>query len=198
MCIRDSPEGAWPDGGDRWIAVVADLLEHPTDAWWDDKRTEDVEETRDDILERALRDARDELTRRQALDPGEWSWGHLHRVALHGPGSDGPWPMRSLADRGGWEVGGGPASVDATAWDAAQGYAVTSAPSMRMVVSLADLDASRWINLTGVSGHPFAAHYTDQTDLWADGETLPWAFTRDAVEDAARDVLTLTPADGSP
>ena len=40
---------------------------------------------------------------------------------------------------------------------------------MRMVVSLADFDESRWINLTGVSGHPFGAHYTDQTDLWVDG-----------------------------
>ena len=53
---------------------------------------------------------------------------------------------------------------------------------MRMVVSLADFDDSRWINLTGVSGHPFSDHYTDQTDLWARGETLPWAFSRDAVE----------------
>ena len=48
---------------------------------------------------------------------------------------------------------------------------------MRMVVSLADLDDSRWINLTGVSGHPASSHYTDQTDLYVDGQTLPWAFT---------------------
>ena len=41
------------------------------------------------------------------------------------------------------EVGGGSEVVDATSWDAAgDSYAVTSAPSMRMVVSLADLDAS--------------------------------------------------------
>ena len=52
-----------------------------------------------------------------------------------------------------------------------------AAPSMRMVVSLADFDDSRWINLTGVSGHAFNDHYTDQTDLWVDGETLPWAFS---------------------
>ena len=69
---------------------------------------------------------------------------------------------------------------------------------MRMVVSLADWDDSRWINLTGVSGHPFDDHYTDQTDLYVRGETLPWAFTSDAVERAGDDVLTLepTPADG--
>lgn len=191
----DLPQAAWPDGGDRWIAVVAGLLDRPGDPWWDDKRTEDVVETRDDILERALRDARDELTRRQALDPDEWDWGHLHRVALHGPGRGGPWPLRPLADRGGWEVGGGSASVNATAWDAARGYAVTSAPSMRMVVSLDDLDASRWIALTGVSGHPFAGHYTDQTDLWAAGRTLPWPSSPEAVEEAAEDVLLLAPVE---
>jgi penicillin amidase len=74
------------------------------------------------------------------------------------------------------------------------GYGVTAAPSMRMVVSVADWDDSRWINLTGVSGHPASDHYTDQTDLWARGETLPWRFSRDAVEAAGEDVLTLRPA----
>ena len=65
---------------------------------------------------------------------------------------------------------------------------------MRMVVSLADFDDSRWISLTGVSGHPASDHYTDQTELWVDGETLPWAFSRDAVEAAGEDTLTLVPA----
>ena len=192
----DLPEAIRPDGGDRWVGVVTDLLTRPSDPWWDDKRTEDVEETRDDILLRALREARDELTRRVALDPDEWTWGALHRLALPGPGRSGPWPLRPLGDRGGWRVGGGSAAVAATAWDAARGYAVTTAPSMRMVVSLADLDESRWVALTGVSGHPFAAHYTDQTDLWTAGETLAWPFTRAAVVDAGEDVLTLEPVEG--
>ena len=47
---------------------------------------------------------------------------------------------------------------------------------MRMVVSLDDLDDSRWINLTGVSGHAFHRHYTDQTDLWVARRDPPWAF----------------------
>jgi penicillin amidase len=64
-----------------------------------------------------------------------------------------------------------------------------------MVVSLADWDDSRWINLTGVSGHPFDSHYTDQTDLYVAGRTLPWPFSTDAVEDGSADVLTLNPAD---
>ncbi len=75
------------------------------------------------------------------------------------------------------------------------GYAVISAPSMRMVVDLDDLDRSRWINLTGASGHVASGHYRDQTGLWVDGRTLPWSFGRDAVEKTTEDRLVLEPAD---
>ena len=64
---------------------------------------------------------------------------------------------------------------------------------MRMVVSLADLDDSTWVNLTGVSGHAFDAHYVDQTDLWVDGQTLPWNFSPDVVDAATNNLLTLVP-----
>ncbi len=192
----DLPEEAWPDGGQRWMAAVAGLLRDPDDPWWDDRTTDDEVETRDDILVEAQLEARDEMTRLQDRNPNEWSWGHLHRLDLvhQTLGSSGVAPLEWLLNRGGWEVGGGGSIVDATAWDARLGYGVTAAPSMRMVVSLGDLDDSRWINLTGVSGHPFDAHYTDQTELWVDGETLPWPSSPDAVRAAADDELTLLPA----
>jgi penicillin amidase len=191
----DLREELWPDGGNRWVSVVTQLLDKPADPWWDDTATDEVE-TRDDILRAAQLQARDELTRLEARNPAEWTWGRLHRLELEEStlGTSGTGAVEWLVNRGPWEVGGGGAAVDATAWDAAEGYAVTSAPSMRMVVSLGDLDDSRWINLTGVSGHPGSDHYTDQTDLWAVGETLPWAFTTEAVERSARDELTLEPA----
>jgi penicillin amidase len=64
---------------------------------------------------------------------------------------------------------------------------------MRMVVDLSDLDASRYVNLTGASGHAFDAHYDDQAPLWQRGETIAWPFGASAVEDATRELLTLTP-----
>lgn len=198
MTFHDElPADQRPDGGQRWYAVVADLLQRPDDPWWDDVTTDDVVEDRDTILEAALREARDEMTRLQSRDPGSWSWGHLHRLELRQPtlGESGIGPVERLVNRDGWEIGGGAGTVDATSWDAAEGYAVTSAPSMRMVVSLDDLDASRWINLTGVSGHPASDHYTDQTDLWARGDYLAWPFSRDAVDEAAEHTLTLVPGD---
>ena len=136
------------------------------------------------ILSEAMRDARDELTRKLALSPRRWAWGRLHQLDLENQslGRAGLGLARAVFNRGPFEVGGGGASVDATSWDATQGYDVTSAPSMRMVVDLGDLDRSRWVNLTGASGHVASAHYRDQTPLWVQGDTLAWAFGRTAVQ----------------
>lgn len=195
----DLRESIWPNGDDRWFAVVSTLLRDPAGPWWDDTETEDVTESRDDMLRQAMLDARDELTQRQDLDSADWTWGRLHQLDLHHStlGESGVAPIERLLNRDGLGVGGGSSIVDATSWDAAEGYAVTAAPSMRMVVSLADFDQSRYINLTGVSGHPGSSHYGDQTELFADGDYLPWAFSRDAVVDAGDDTLVLTPADAS-
>ncbi len=154
-------------------------------------------ENRDEILLEALRLARDEMTQRQARNPELWSWGHLHRLDLvHATlGTSGIAPVEWLVNRGGWPVGGAGAGVNATAWDARAGYAVSAAPSMRMVVDVANLDRSRWVNFTGVSGHPFSDHYTDQTDLFVAGQTLPWAFSPEAVAAAGVDTLTLVPGE---
>jgi penicillin amidase len=96
-------------------------------------------------------------------------------------GESGVAPIERLFNRGPYRVGGGASIVDATSWDAAEGYEVNWVPSMRMVVDLADLDRSRWIDLTGSSGHVFHRHYDDMAPLWRDGETRPWPFSRKAV-----------------
>lgn len=189
-------ESVWPDGDGRWFEVMRTLLADPTNGWWDDVDTEAVVETRDDILAEAMERARNDLVRLQARRPSEWSWGHHHRLNLENQsvGQSDVGLVRWLFNRGGYEVGGGSSIVNATGWTAHHGFDVDWVPSMRMVVSMEDLDDSRWVNLTGVSGHPFNSHYVDQTELFVEGETLPWSFSRDRVEETTEDTLRLVPA----
>lgn len=189
-------ESIRPDGGSRWWRVMSNLLADPTNSWWDDKSTDKVEE-RDDILRAAMLEASDEIVVELARDPLKWEWGRLHRMNLTNQtlGTSGIGPVEWLFNRDGYRIGGGGSIVNATGWHAADGYEVTTSPSMRMVVSLADFDDSRWINLTGASGHAFNGNYVDQTELFVEGRTLPWAFSRDAVTEAESDTLRLTPAE---
>ncbi|MEO3755161.1 penicillin acylase family protein [Streptomyces sp. B6B3] len=196
-CGERSPDTAQPDGGDRWFQVVLGILEDPDSHWWQTPATatEDGTFNRDELLRRAMRDARWEMTAELGKDIDTWSWGRLHRLMLNNQtlGTEGPGPVQWLLNRGPYNLSGGSDAVDASGWNAAGGYEITWVPSMRMIVDLADLDGSLWINLSGASGHTYHPNYVDQTSMWAAGEYLPWVHTRGAVDAAAQDTLTLTP-----
>ena len=183
-----------PDGGDRWFEVMAGLFTNPRGDWWDDVRTDEVE-LRDQVLARAMNQATTELSDQLGDDPQQWRWGDLHQLELRSPtfGESGVAPLEKLFNRGPFETSGGEGIVNATGWTPHEGYGVTWVPSMRMVVDLADLDASRWVHLTGQSGHVFSPHYTDQLAAWASGDTYAWQFSPDAVAAAAVDTLELSP-----
>lgn len=194
----DLLEDQWPEGNERWYTVVSELLEDSDSVWWDDRDTIGITETRDQIVATAMTEARDDLTQRMSRDPDDWSWGELHQLELVNAtlGESGVGIVESLFNRGPYDVGGGGGIVDATSWDAAEGYEVTAVPSMRMVVDLADLDRSRWIQLTGNSGHAYHGNYVDQFELWRDGDTLAWPFSPQSVDEAAEHELVLRPPGG--
>ncbi|MDN3054707.1 penicillin acylase family protein [Streptomyces sp. SRF1] len=196
-CGKRDPDMAQPDGGDRWYEVVRNIIKDPKNSWWKTAGTRNKPgaTNRDELLAKAMRDARSELTAKLGKDIDSWSWGRLHQLTLKNQtlGTDGPGVVQWLLNRGPWNLSGGEAAVNATGWNAAGGYDVTWVPSMRMVVNLDNLDKSRWINLTGASGHAYNAHYTDQTEKWAKGELLPWAFSKSAVDKSTDDELALTP-----
>ncbi|MFI7363101.1 penicillin acylase family protein [Streptomyces sp. NPDC050149] len=196
-CGQRDADSAQPDGGDRWYQVVANLMDKPDSDWWKApaNRKDRATDNREELFARAMEDARWELTAKLGKDITTWSWGRLHQLTLKNQtlGTEGPGLLQRALNRGPWNLGGGEAAVNATGWNAAGGYEVVWVPSMRMVVNVGDWDKSRWINLTGASGHAFSAHYTDQTDKWVNGELLDWSFGTNAVAGATKDTLTLKP-----
>ena len=191
------PPDIAPDGGSRWMVVMEQLLKDPKNDWWDDKTTPGVTEGSGEILKRALVEARLDLARELGKVPATWRWGRLHSLDLTHQvmGADGvPEFVQNHFNRDDIELGGGNSIVNANAWNASKpGYDVTSGPSMRMVVDLGNLDASRWVNSTGQSGHAYDDHYSDQIDAWAANETFGWPFSPTAVREATDDELTLVP-----
>ncbi|GHD63529.1 penicillin amidase [Streptomyces mirabilis] len=196
-CGQREADQAQPDGGDRWFEVVRKIIDDPNNDWWKAPKTrlDKAADNRDELFARAMKDARWELTAKLGKDMDTWSWGRLHRLFLKNQtlGTEGPGVLQYMLNRGPWRLSGGEATVNATGWNAAGGYGVVWVPSMRMVVNLDDFDKSKWINLSGASGHAYSAHYTDQTDKWAKGELLPWSFSDKAVDKSTSDTLVLKP-----
>lgn len=190
---RDDPVGL--SGQGRLFLVVDRLLDDETSPWWSNPTVGVT--GRHEMLVRAATDAYARLAALQGDNPDAWHWGGLHTITLTSGtfGESGIAPIEWLFNRGPFPAGGGSSVVDATGWQlGGGGFAISTVPSMRMTVDLADLDASRWNHLTGTSGHAFHPNYADQFETWRARRQTPWTFTRERVLAAATDTLVLTPA----
>ncbi len=181
------------DSQSRLFTVVSAMLDDPEDALW--SNAELGVSGMAEMLELSADQAYTELVSLQGNVVERWNWGDLHAITLTSDtfGSSGIAPIEMLFNRGPYRVSGGASVVNATGWELGESYATTTVPSMRMVVDLADFDASTWIHLTGASGHAFHAQYTDQTEDWASGIQRPWSFTADAVDASTVETLVLEP-----
>jgi penicillin G amidase len=191
--FNDLPEGLRPNGRDSVSVAIQALLEDPTNFWWDDPATPEVE-TRDVILERSLVDAWNE-TSDLLGDAAGWTWGDLHTATFRNQtfGESGIKPIEMLFNRGPFKAPGSTDMVNATSWVVEDGYEVAALPSMRMVIDFSNLDASTGIHTTGQSGHAYNRHYDDMIQRWLTGETAPLYWERDSIVAASKDHLVLRP-----
>ena len=179
-CNDDMPEDYWPEGGSRYGEFMGNLS--LDSGWWDDKTTLDVTETREEILKKSFVNAIAELEKTFGNDISKWNWGELHTSTFRNEtlGESGVPPIESLFNRGPFRTSGGSSIVNATGWNALEGYEVTNVPSMRMIVDLSDLNNSVTVHTTGQSGHAYHPHYIDMAPLWADIQyySMLWDETR--------------------
>ncbi|MFN8378780.1 MAG: penicillin acylase family protein [Anaerolineae bacterium] len=183
------------------LFALAQLVDDPTNAWWDDVTTADVAETRDDILKASFAEAVASAQAQLGTDRSKWTWGALHTATfVSNPlGVSGISLIEDLVNRGPFAVNGGNEIVNATGYSPIKAldtgvFAVAGHPSMRTILDASNWDNSRSIIPTGQSGHPFSPHYADQIEQWANIEYHPMPFSRAAVEAATVDRLVLNPA----
>jgi penicillin G amidase len=187
LTFDELPEPVTAEGNGRYFEVVRRLLERPDDAWWDRRRTEEVESS-SDILRSAVIEAHAELTELLG-DPDGWRWGDLHLTSFENQtlGQSGIAPIEALFNRSAPpDVGGGAAIVNATSWAATLGYETLATPSMRFVIDMADPDGALAVHAPGQSGHAFHANYADLIDDWTDGKMRSLPFTPGDLEHRLR------------
>ena len=196
--FRDQyPESRWPATdrsrlkNDFWF-----LLKDETNAWWDDNRTPEVRERRDDMLGRALRKGYQLAAKRLGKDERRWQWGKLHKATFRSPtlGSSGIKPIEALFNRGPVPVGGGLSELSVSAWSPDKPFDVIHIAMLREIVDLGDLDKSLWVHVPGQSGHPASRHYADSLSAWRRHTYHPAGWGAESLRRIARGELRLEPA----
>ncbi|HLE92905.1 MAG TPA: penicillin acylase family protein [Anaerolineales bacterium] len=188
-------ERYYPDGGSRWNEIMRHMDENS--AWWDDKTTTDVTETRADTLRKSFEQGVAELEKMLGNDPTEWNWGEMHASTFRNGtlGESGVPPIEALFNRGPFPTSGGEAIVNATGWSVQDGYETNWLPSMRMIVDLGNLNNSVTVHTTGQSGHAYHPHYIDMAEMWANIQYYSMSWDQNEVVSQMEGHLVLTPKD---
>jgi penicillin amidase len=180
---------------DNWYVWQERLLEmilENDSAWFDDVRTKEVREERDDLFVRAAMDASAELEERLGRNPEKWLWGKVHQLELVSPirregfgkgllgGGSHPFPGSGETLCRGW-------------YDVDDPFAVTHSASLRMVADLADGEKVLAVMPGGVCERIFHPHAKDQVEDFLSGRIACWWFSDKAVIEHSRSSLVLAP-----
>jgi acyl-homoserine lactone acylase PvdQ len=179
-------------GTATWTAL-RNIMRDGDARWWDNTTTGD-KESREQIMQQALRAAIYDLEKRQGADMSKWQWGAMHQATFRNQtlGQSGVAPIEAIFNRGPIPADGGTGLVNALGHRPSD-FAVRSVPSMRMIVDLADFQNSLLVHTTGQSGHAFHRNYDDMIRPWLNGEYNPMIWTRDGALASGGETLKLMP-----
>ena len=176
-----------------WQERLLNMVLKNDSPWFDDVRTPDRVESRDDLFRQAaLRVMKKPMFKKAS---NSWSWGKIHRHEFITPlfrkgllkklfrGGDFPAPGSGETLYRGYYLYNDP-------------YNVKISASLRLVVDLGDPDKITAVLPGGVSGRLFDPHMTDQLDSFMNGDKVYWYFSDEAIKKHTETTLRLKPAGG--
>jgi penicillin amidase len=164
-------------------AVLLELLVDSTNAWWNNRNTERMDD-RNDILPEALRLGYQSMVREWGAPGDAWRWDRVHHANI--------WhllriPALSTLDL---PVQGGPSTLTPSPGNGNHG------PSWRMVVELGAPVRGAGMYPGGQSGNPASSRYDDRVRKWQEGSLDSILFPvrpEDIPPMRARSMLLLQP-----
>ncbi|MBI4673730.1 MAG: penicillin acylase family protein, partial [Chloroflexi bacterium] len=183
---------AYRNEGSGARQFIDTLLDDPQNEWWDNPETP-ARETRTERLKTALQAGVNFLGTLYGDAPPEWKWGRIHYATFAHPFGSLK-PLNLLLNVGPVPTSGNSFTVNNAGYRPEKdNYAQRAVASMRLIADTSNWDATRWVHTTGESGQPLSAHYSDLVYKWRDVQYELLPFTREQVEKAKANVLTLKP-----
>jgi penicillin amidase len=134
-----------------------------------------------DLINACEKDSLGSLERRLGTDKEKWVWGNVFQARFQHP--------LAIAPLIGGQFVIKPVGLNGSG----QTPNVGSYVSMRHIASPGNWDATRQVIPLGQSGNPQSPHWKDQFEAWRTGSPQIFPFSKDAVQKAAKETITLQP-----
>lgn len=147
------------------------LIQNENSKWWDNAQTKESKENRKEIITAAFRQSITELETQLGTDISQWNWSKVHTIEHPHPLSKVE-SLRKFFNVGPFPVNGNMEVLNNMMFplNGEGKYEVYGGPAKRRVIDFNDLNHSVNVLPTGQSGNVMSPHYSDQAQMFVDGE----------------------------
>jgi penicillin amidase len=175
-----------------WQERLGKMVVEDNSVWFDNVKTADIQESRDDLFYQAAQTAAADLAAEFGKNPDKWVWGKVHRVEFVSPVRRQGFG-KGLVGGGSHPALGSGETLGRGIYGFNEPFDVVVLASLRMVADLADGDKVLAVLPGGVSGRLFDKHGKDQIEPFIDGSKVYWWFSDAAIKEHSRHTLVLKP-----
>lgn len=175
-----------------WQERFHQMFKEGKSVWFDDVRTPNIKETRDDIIRRAALLAGAELKQTLGSDINGWAWGKIHFLELVSPIRRSGFG-KDLLGGGRHPFPGSGETLCRGKYDFPTPYGAVWAAALRLVIDMADDDKIMAVMPSGVSDRVFDPHNTNQINPYMSGQKVFWWFSDRAIKEHRRSTLEFRP-----
>jgi penicillin amidase len=174
--------------------LIAPMAQKDVSVWWDNSQTEEIKESKTDIVHKSFIMALESLKTEFGERSSQWTWDKVHTLE-HGHPIGQIELLRSFFNVGPFPVAGTREVINnmAFSYNKDGKYNVTAGPSTRRIVDFSDIENSMSILPTGQSGNPFSPYYRDQAELFINGKFRKMMMNKEEIINTSRSLLQFLP-----
>lgn len=171
------------------------LIANDDSPWWDDLKTKGQTESREIIVIKSFKKAIMELNEELGSDIEAWKWQNVHFIE-HPHVFSSVTLLNQFFHVGPFPSPGGNETINNASFifNGNGTYTAHYGPAMRIVIDFADIENATSILPTGNSGNVMSPHYSDQAEMYVNGEYRKMKMNKAEIK-KSNNLLMLLPAE---
>jgi penicillin amidase len=151
-------------------------------------------ETKSAIVNTSYKQAINSLIKDFGGDSSRWTWNKVHTLEHQHPIGKLTL-LRGFFNVGPFPVGGSREVINNMSfpYDESLFYKVNSGPSTRRIIDFSDVGNSIGILPTGESGNPLSPYYSDQAEMYINGDFRKMLLNKEEIIRTSRSLLIFKP-----
>ena len=167
-----------------------EILLDKENIWWQVGLDQSENKSPNELINLSFSEAINNIVEKIGKDQNNWEWAKCHKSYFGHPLGKVK-PLNLIFDKGPFPSPGSSVSVNAQNFSLNDrcDFRVSSGAQMRIMIDFADIENAESISPVGQSGHASSKHYSDQCELFVNGQFRRMDMRKSRIQESERKVI---------